>query len=32
MDSDKPAGSSDAFTILEPDESRARDSFNALVD
>ena len=32
MDSANPAGSSDGFTILEPDESRASDSFNSLVD
>ena len=32
MDSAKPAGSSDGFTIFEPEERRASDSFNMFVD
>jgi len=32
MDSAKPAGLSDAFTICEPEESRASDSLSMLVE
>ena len=32
MDSDNPAGSSAALTILEPEDNRASDSFSAAVD